>query len=174
MRERHTVATYSSAEDLSEKLGRDFRKLLESKKADGPVSSDEFELAASIIKKFLLVPNEFSGKEIRLKIKIKGEPYPASKEVCDSLSLVFGSTIGVNIEIVEPNGVGNSIEKLYIHAKQIDKLLPIQDGDEREIYAKLQFTPAKIERVRARFSPETRYEFPLLTSALSVAASFTE
>lgn len=174
LKERHTIATYRSPDDLVEKLERDFRKLLQSKTTVAHVSSDEFEKASAIIERFLLVPNESSGKDIRLKIKIKGEAYPASKEVCDSLNLVFGSTIGVKIQIVEPKGFSDSIDKLYINAKQLDEIFPFQDGDEREIYAKLQFTPAKIDKVRARFCPETHYEAPMYLSAfINPLASFT-
>jgi hypothetical protein len=161
LKERHTVATYRSPDDLAEKLERDFLKLLQSKKTDAHVGSAEFVKASAIIERFLLVPNEFSGKDVRLKIKIKGEAYPASKEVCDFLNLVFGSTIGVEIQIVEPKGFSNRIDKLFINAKQIDEIIPFKYDEEREIYAKLQFTPTKIDRVRARFSTETYNELSM-------------
>ncbi len=165
LKERHTVATYRSPEDLVEKLERDFRKLLQSKIAVNQENLNEFAKASEIIKRFFLVPNEMSGKEVRLKIKIKGNAYPASKEVCDSFNLVFGSTVGICIQILQPDDLSSNIlETLYLSGKQIDDLSPIQDGEEREIYAKLQFTVAKIDRVRARFSRE--YRLPAYSSII--------
>jgi hypothetical protein len=170
LKERHTVATYRSPDDLVEKLERDFRKLLHSKITVSQEGLNEYEKALETIKRFLLVPNEMSGKEVRLKVKMKGNAYPASKGVCDSFNLVFGSTVGIQIQILEPKNFSNdTIDMLYLSAKQIDDLTPFQDGEEREIYAKLQFTPAKIDRVRARFSRE--YIVPLHITKLERSLS---
>jgi hypothetical protein len=37
-----------------------------------------------IIHKFLLLPKDFSSKELKLRIKLDGEPFPASKTICKS------------------------------------------------------------------------------------------
>lgn len=170
LKERHTVATYRSPEDLGEKLERDFRKLLQSKTAINQIELNEFAKASETIKRFLLVPNEMSGKDVRLKIKMKGNAFPASKGVCDSINLVFGSTVGVQIQILEPGDLSSdTLDTLYLSAKQMDDINPIQDGEEREIYAKLQFTAARIDRLRARFRRE--YSTPLFIKTLS---SFSE
>lgn len=125
LKERHTVATYRSPEDLVEKLERDFRKLLQSKISVNQEELNEFAKVSEIIKRFLLVPKEMSWKEVRLKIKIKGNAYPASKGVCDSFNLVFGSIVGVRIQILEPNDLGSdTLDTLYLSAKQIDDLNP--------------------------------------------------
>jgi hypothetical protein len=161
LKERHTIATYITPDDLIEQLERDFRKLLQSKITVPQGEMDEFQEASEIIRRFLLVPNEISGKEIRLKIKMKGAAYPASMEICDSFNLVFGATVGIPVQILEPNNINcNGIDSLYLNAKQIDDISPIQDGEIRDIYAKLQFTIAKIDRVRARFSPKSEYQPP--------------
>jgi hypothetical protein len=170
LKERHTVATYRSPDDLVEKLERDFRRLLQSKITVSQEGLDEYEKASETIKRFLLVPNEMSGKEVRLKVKMKGNAYPASKGVCDSFNLVFGSTIGIQIQILEPKNLDtDTIDTLYLSAKQIDGLTPLQKGEEREIYAKLQFTATKIDRRRARFSREYRPPAYLTTLASSLS-----
>jgi hypothetical protein len=160
LKERHTVATYRSPDDLTEKLGRDFRKLLQSKNVITQENLDEFEKASEIMRRFLLVPNEISGKEVRLKIKMRDTVYPASKEVCNSFNLIFGSTVGVRVEVLQPHGISGGLDTLYFTAKQIDEMSPCREDEEQEIYAKLQFTAARIDRVRARFCREIEYRLP--------------
>ena len=56
---------------------------------------------------------------------------------------------------MKPDGLNNSgLDSLFLHAEQSDDISPFQDGEERELYAKLQFTPSRIDRERARFSRE--------------------
>lgn len=101
---------------------------------------------------------------------MNGDAYPASREVCDSFNFVFGSTVGIQIQIIEPHTIDTSgINTLYLDAKQIDEITPIRDREEREIFAKLQFTPAKFERVRARFRPETEYRPSVFSIEMSKA-----
>jgi hypothetical protein len=165
LKERHTVATYYSPEDLVKQLGRDFRRLLQSKNPENQTDLDEYHQSADLIKNFLLVPKEISGSEVRLQIRMKGNPFPASKEVCDSLNLDFGATIGVRIQIINPDNLGETgIDTLYLNAKQMDDFGLLNNGEEREIYAKLQFRPIRIDRLRARLSREVEYDSPLFAN----------
>ena len=167
LRDRHTVDTFVSDEDLVEKLRRDLKRHLDPSSANAPVLN-EFSEALSVIKNFMLVPKQVAGREVRLEVKVTGEPYPASHEICSAFNYEFGSTIGVPVEIVKPNGAGEGgLTELYLNAKQIDGFLPVAKDEIRHIYAKLQFSGAPIEKVRIRFRDESYYpDSPL--SAISV------
>lgn len=152
LKERHTVDTFVSETDLAEKLKRDFKRLLTPKKPLDDEEIGEFENSSRLIEKFLLMPKAMSGREIQLKLKITGSPFPASREICTALNYEFGSTIGVSIEIEQPSGFERcQLKRLYLDYKQTDEFLPVREGDSRDVYAKLQFIDSYIENTQARF-----------------------
>jgi hypothetical protein len=152
LRERHTVDTFVSENDLAEKLRRDFSRLLEPKIRLETVSSTEYEQSSSLIRKFFLIPKAISGREVRLRVKIRGDPYPASRQICDCFNFEFGATIGLRVQILNPSGFEDSdLNELYFPAKQSDTFMPVSIDEVRDIYAKLQFIDTYIEHTAARF-----------------------
>lgn len=157
LRDRHTVDSFVTEDDLVQKLRRDLGRHLQLKKSKSQ-NPDECLLAADIIRKFLLVPKLIAGREVRLGLKITGNPYPASREICSAFNYEFGATVGVPVEISRPEGFANSgLSEIYLVAKQVEGFLPVAKGDSREVYAKLQFSEDKVEKVRTRFKHETTY-----------------
>jgi hypothetical protein len=155
LQERHTVDTFVSEDDLVEKLRRDFRRLLQSKEPADERALDEFSEAAKAIEKFLLIPKATSGKEVRLQVRVKDKPFPASRAICDVFNLEFGSTIGLWVEITNPEGFQVSgLNELFLSAKQGDSFLPVSIDETRDIYARLNFTDEAVQESRARFKRE--------------------
>jgi hypothetical protein len=76
--ERHTVNTFSTPEDLADKLRRDFRRHFESREGRTEESQDEFDKTLGLVRRFLLVPNSVIGREALLRISFSEQPYPAS------------------------------------------------------------------------------------------------
>lgn len=170
LRERHTIVTFVSEDDLVEKLRRDLRRYLDPSSSNSP-AADEFSQAAAEIRKFLLVPKLVAGREVRLEIQVTGEPYPASRELCVAFNYEFGATVGVPLVIVRPEDVADSgLSELYLSAKQVDDFLPVSKDEHRHIYAKLQFASAAIEKVRTRFKDESYFAMPAM-SAMSLASN---
>ncbi len=158
LRERHTIDYFSSSSDLAEKLRRDFARLLESKEQPLQELEDEYNTSKVVIDKFLLVPKHLSGREILLSVEYIGSPYPASRDICKLFNLEFGATIGVKVNINEPKGFSDlGLEELYIDANQIDELEPIQKGEKKEIYARLQFSENDVSNIKAHFKKEVFY-----------------
>src|SRR5207247_4447900 len=75
LRENHTVDTFGDPADLVVKLERDLQRRVGPKQNEVPTA--DFEISRSVIKRFLLLPKSLSGSEIRLRIKLKGQPFPA-------------------------------------------------------------------------------------------------
>jgi hypothetical protein len=170
LRRRHTVSTFRSSEDLVNQLRRDFQRLLTSKQErEGPV--DTFAESKAVLQRFCLLPKDTSGTEIRLKVRLQGQPYPASKLICEAFNLDFGSTIGIEAPIVQPEGFRDSgIDHLYVDAKQADAILGDEKGKVLDIWAKVQFADLKAVQERARFTRERELKLP---PELSVLESLT-
>lgn len=157
LRERHTVDSYTDEADLVAKVRRDLQRHL-SPRAPAPVETDEFLEAKTKLEAFLLLPKSVAGTQVRLKMKASGEPYPASRALCQAFNLEFGATVGVPIKIIEPSGIQHSdLPDLYINGKLAAELLPITKDDLVDGYVKLHFSSKEIGNVRARFRPKTEY-----------------
>lgn len=157
LRDRHTIDTFVSEEDLVHKLRRDLSRHLQPSRPNLS-GTDEYLLSAQAIQKFLLVPKLVAGREVLLDVRVTGVPYPASRAICSAFNYVFGATVGIPIEIVRPKGVEKTnLCELYVGERQVEEFLPIEKGEEKTIYAKLQFAEAAIEKIRARFKQETTY-----------------
>lgn len=171
LRDRHTVDTFVTEEDLVQNLRRDLGRYIQPSQ---PLSSgaDEYVLGVDTIQKFLLVPKLVAGREVLLDVKVTGVPYPASREICSAFNYVFGATVGIPIEIVQPEGfVQSGLSELYVGERQVEEFLPTTKGEVRTIYAKLQFTESALDKVRARFRHETTYKGGNQAYLASVAAA---
>ncbi len=99
---RSQLATFTDEEHLVERLKLDFQRVLTKKRPEKEVKANEYEESQNKIRNFMLLPAVHSGKEIRLKLKLDGEPFSASKQVCSALNLTYGATIGYRTELVLP------------------------------------------------------------------------
>jgi len=160
LRRRHTVSTYYSPEDLAKQLRRDFQRLLTSKEERGK-PADTFAESKAVLDRFCLLPKDTSGTEIRLKVRLQGKPYAASKLICEAFNLEFGSTIGVEAPIIHPEGFTDSgIDHLYVDAKQADGFLTLNEGEILDIWARVQFADLKAVQERARFTRQREFRLP--------------
>jgi hypothetical protein len=157
LKERHTIDNFTDESDLAEKLDRKFDELL-SKKVNGLIKTeDEFIRSNGILQKFLLLPKEYSNKEVKLKIKFDGDPFPASKAICKSFYLSYGRTLGIRIKIILPNIDEDAFNYLFIESKQAESFLIMDRSKEIEIYASLNFTEETIDSIQAHFVSKTTY-----------------
>lgn len=154
LKDRHTIDTFVDENDLTEKLKRKFDDLLQKKSLNNK-DIDEFQTALITIERFLLVPKAYSGKEVKLKVKFKSEPFPASKAICSFFSLDYGKTIGVEIEIMNPKTSYNSFKNLFIDYNKLEEFWEVLRKKEAEIYAQLQFSEESISNQKANFVEKT-------------------
>lgn len=170
LRDRHTVDTFVTEEDLIEKLRRDLKRHL-SQNSPTVHEPNEFSEGLTLIKQFMLVPKQVAGREVRLDIQVTGDAYPASNEICSAFNYEFGATVGVPVTIVKPEGLGESgLSELYLSAKQIDGFLPVEKDELRSIYAKLQFYAAPIDKVRTRLKDESFYSIARFNPLAGISA----
>jgi hypothetical protein len=103
LRRQHTIASFSSKEDLVQKLRTDFEQFLPSKEPPGSADLEEqFDRSARAITEFRLTPARYNGTEVRLQIKFRHGPYAASRDVCRRFNLDYGATIAFGVNIPGP------------------------------------------------------------------------
>ena len=157
LRERHTIDSFRDEADLVEKVKRDIKRLVGLEVANES-QIDEWTVARKRLKIFILLPKSVAGTEVRLVVRATGNPYPASRLICDEFNLEFGGTIGLPVALVQPDGVDlGELPDLYIDEKQAVELLPLAKGDVLDGYVKLHFSGKEIAQVRARYKAGTRY-----------------
>jgi len=155
LKERHTIDTFIDEDDLADKLKRKFDELLSKKANQLSNAEDDFEKSNDIIHKFLLLPKVFSSKELKLRIKLDGEPFPASKAICRSFCLSYGKTIGIRIKIIKPKIEEDAFNYLFVESKQAERFLNLNKEKEIEIYASPNFSEDTIDNIRAHFVSRT-------------------
>jgi Domain of unknown function (DUF4062) len=137
LRERHPTESFTSAEDLKEKLQRDLKRLL-TEKPSLEANPDEYVISKQIIDLFFLTPKRYSGREIRVTVQFKGPPFPASKKLCNAFNLEFGETIGRPIKIVRPDGLKKSgLDELYGTSQRAEMILTQPNNLSLDIYVKI-------------------------------------
>lgn len=170
LKERHTIDTFTDEDNLVEKLDRKFEELL-SKKENGLTEiEDEYQKSTDILQKFLLLPKEYSSKEVKLKIKFDGDPFPASKAICKSFYLIYGRTLGIRIKLIAPSIKEDTFNYLFIESKQAEQFLSIDRRQEIEIYASPIFTEDTIDSIRAHFVSKTSTSYYLSAAAIVTPA----
>lgn len=179
LRDRHTIDTFVSPDDLVEKLRRDLQRHVGTSKA--PAINDEtneFDDAVSVIKNFILVPKKVAGREVHIEVTVTGEPYPASSEICLAFNYELGATVGVPVKITRPEeAYSANLTELYFDAKQLDEFLPVTVGERRDIYAKLLFHDSPVQETHARYRDSSYYPkspFSALSSISSVLGERVE
>lgn len=162
LKENHTIATFTDQNDLAEKLRVDFSRLLTKKEAQKQKKTDEYRNSQDTIRRFMLLPATCSGKETKLRLKFDGEPFPASKSLCNAFNLTYGATIGYSIKFVMPKIKEKFTEYAFVTEELVDNLLKIEDKNDVEVYAKLAFSETRVEEYRANFLEKTLFDSRLL------------
>ena len=154
LRERHTVDTFTTPDDLSEKLKRDFSRYFEPTPTETEEPEDEFEITATIVRNFLLMPKSVLGREARFRVSFQGGPYPASRALCNAFNLEYGLTVGSHVLVQMPKLGMETVpfRELYATAPRADKLLElIAQKSPIDLYARVQFAEQDVHRVRGVF-----------------------
>lgn len=165
LREKHTVDTFSTPDDLAEKLQRDFQRHFVGKPSSpGPEDETEaeYEKAVHSLRQFRLTPKPLSGREIRVTIAFSGEIYAASRTLCESFNLDYGSTIGCKMRITNPENrqITRGFRELYATGGRVRTLQRLRQQETAEVYALMQFSPSDVKVTHAEFFDNTYYEDP--------------
>ncbi len=162
--ERHVFVTFSTPEDLVEKLSRDFDKRFSTKQQGqerDKSDEDVFAASARALKAFLLTPTRFNGHEVRLCVSFSGEVFPASRKLCHQFNLEYGFTVGAYMHIVRPaEGVTSGFDAIYATGNRVDALSALVQAKEADLYSQLQFTEEDVSDVRAQFFGGKGYVVP--------------
>jgi hypothetical protein len=163
LRERHTVDTFTGAEDLVEKLRRDLARYFEPRKTEPQGAKDEFEGTLKMVHRFLLLPKTVLGREARFRVSFYGDLYPASRGLCKAFNLDYGSTIGTAITVQEPRLSKREavpFRELYADSARADKLIELASHNGvKDLYARLQFAEEDVGRIRGVFFGYSYYDY---------------
>lgn len=150
LRERHTIETFSTPEDLTEKINRDFARELTPKVSAPAV--DEYDRTRALAARFMLLPRTVGGREVRVRVRLAGNAFPASRGLCKAFNLPYGSTVGAQAKIVAPDGDIQKFTELYAAGPTADRFLALAESQEPvDIYVRLQFSEQDIQRTRGEF-----------------------
>ena len=161
LRERHTVSSISTPEDRSSKIESDFRQYFDERASDDRLSENEVTSALATVERFLLMPKSAKGREIRVRVAFEGNPFAASRGICEAFNLEYGRTIGVRVRLDQPSGSETSkFKQLYATRQQADALLAlIGSGGDHDVYARLLFGEKDILRIIAEFFGYNAYPY---------------
>ena len=164
LRERHTVATFSTPEDLAAKLAVDFEKhfspkRLEENQARG--DEDVFAQTAGVLQEFRLTPKRYNGREVRLRVQFYSDLFPASRKLCQQFNLSYGFTVGGRISIERPadTKITAGFSEIYATGNRIDVFRKLVQAKEADLHAQLQFTEEDVEGVEAEFLGRSYYYY---------------
>lgn len=155
LRNRHTVDTFADEVDLIDKLNRRFRELLTPKSDTSIV--DEYDNTKKLLELFFLMPGEYSGREIKLKIIFKDTPQPASKGLCRNYNLEFGKTVIDKISVILPKFDFENFSNIIIEQDLIHQYLSLEKNKEYEIYANVMFNDEKTKSLTTNFKDRFEY-----------------
>ena len=162
LRERHTVDTFSTPEDLAQKLSRDFEKhflVKEQEKAQNETKEDVFVKTANALKEFLLTPKRYNGLEVLLGVSFYAGVFPASRDLCHHFNLDYGFTVGAYMNIEKPAGKGGGLgfHEIYATGNKIDILRALVQARKADLYVQLQFSEDDVSKVQGEFLGRTYY-----------------
>ena len=154
LRGRHTVASFSTAEDLVDKLRRDIGHHVELRKKEEATGEarGEFEKTLVMVSRFLLMPKSAIGREVLMRASLTWA-YPASRALCRAFNLEYGATIGTNIKVVQPKSPTMSdFTELYATGARANHLLSlIATKEPQDFFATLQFAEDDVPLTHGRF-----------------------
>jgi hypothetical protein len=157
LRERHTVDTFSTPEDLVEKLARNVARFFEPIQSPAsvvPVTQQEFEKTIRVLRQFRLTPARFNGQQVRLGIGYNANsPFPAARSLCRQFNLEYGNTVGMYIAITNPaeRELTAGFRHMFATGSRVDEFLALPRARGTEVYAALQFSAEDVNRNEAEF-----------------------
>jgi hypothetical protein len=147
LRHTHTVAIFTTPDDLTNKIEKDIVRIIREKGI--VIDEDKFEplsdnkTTIELINKFNLMPKKFSGAEIGLIVEFINSPHGVHKRTCDGLRLTYRATLARRIKIIEPNESSFTsfqfLKELYAEDEFCDFLYTAETGKPYKIIAKLSF-----------------------------------
>jgi len=149
LREKHTVDTFSNAQDLVLKLKRQFAKFLAPK--PDILLKDGYESTKEVLDDFFLVPALYSGREIKLKIKFLEKPQPASKDLCFNYNFEFGKTIVQKIKVLKPLIEVENFKYILIESHLFKQFMGLDKSLDYEVFAKVLFKQDKVKSLTTDF-----------------------
>jgi hypothetical protein len=152
LQEKHTIDFFRNPDDLTQKLKHRLDDLLTRKNKE--VYSEDYSYSKNILEKFHLFPKKYNDIEIKLKLKVNKDGFPASKNICDIFNLDFGETLGVSCEIVEPKINENKLKYLFIYEDFSDFYLNNTGSEPVEILGRLVFSEHRVANQKANFFDE--------------------
>lgn len=150
LRSKHTTDTFKDIDDLVKRLKTRLDDILLPKSFIS-TETDTFSYTKEVISKFLLFPKTYSDTEIRLKIKFNGKAFPASKEICETFGFSYARTIGVPIEIVDPELDSIELKEIFMNEETSVLYFEKTIIQEYEVTARLLFSTKKIKTIKANF-----------------------
>jgi hypothetical protein len=158
--EHHTVGTFSTPDDLADKLRRDFKRNFDPIESESKTDTSEFDRTLALVRTFLLTPKSVIGREAIFNIMPQWQPYPASRSLCQAFKLDYGMTIGTAISIESPK-LGKEklpFRELYASGSRVNTLLGlISQKKPVDLFARLQFAEQDIKTEKAEFFGRTTY-----------------
>jgi hypothetical protein len=162
LRDQHTTDSFSTPEDLAEKRKRDFARRFSPKRAEMEAGDEDEQIflrSSEILNQFRITPRRFNGHQVRLQVTFYGQPFPASRDLCNKFNLEYGDTIGVWTHIVKPNDkqMNEGLNQLYATGAKGGVLRTLWAQKKADIYAQLQFSPEDVKSIRAEFFGRTYF-----------------
>jgi hypothetical protein len=153
LKDLHTVNTFSTPEDLAEKLTRDFHKRFnERQPSPSADAADEYLESERLISRFFLMPKRLNGTEVRLSVRFLNSFFPASRLLCQEFNLEYGAAIGAYIELLKPNSGGSErFNEIFCPGSKYEVLMDLAKNKEAELYAELLFTGKDVPLTRGEF-----------------------
>jgi hypothetical protein len=157
LREKHTVNSFSSPDDLAEKLSHDFQSRFLTKTveiSDQRTDAEAFAKTNDALRIFHLMPLRRSGYEGRFLVEFQGRAFPASRTLCRNFNLPFGFTVGAYIRIVQPivqPAESHSWEIYAVGSRAIELNELINKCGSADLYARLQFSEDDVPAAQAEF-----------------------
>ena len=149
LKDKHTIDTFSNAQDLVTKLQRKFKELLTPKIT--AVIEDEYDNTRKVMDLFFLVPAAYSGREIKLRVKFIGQPQPVSKAICHSFNFEFGKTIICKIDVIHPTFKFQNFRNIFIEFEHFKRFIGLNRSEEFEVFAKVMFKDEKVKNLTTDF-----------------------
>lgn len=153
LQEKHTVDFFHAPADLSQKLKNRLDDLLYKKEEEN--KSDDYDYSKEILEKFHLLPKMYNDREIKLRLTIIGDAFPASKVLCEAFGLDFGKTLGVKIQILEPTIQDNQFDYLFFADETVDFYFSRDKSQAVEIIGRLVFSDKRVPKLAATFWDKT-------------------
>lgn len=169
----HTVGSFSTPQDLAEKLSRDFRNRFLPEQEDqepGTPDEDRFVKTARVVKEFLLTPKRYNGTEVLLRAKFDHGMFPASRKLCQQFNLEYGDTIGAYTRILLPadEAITSSFHDIFATGIDVDTFRRLVESKEADLYVQLKFTGEDVPGVRGQFVGTTGVVVPRLPNEVYI------